>query len=231
MVEDDNDKVRRNLVVVSSAIVIFAWLGIDEGIFFEKLVGQKVSLINWKVSSLLIVVVSYFSLRYRFADSTKKEYGRLISEWNAILANNIDNRIHSIFKNFTKTKQDIEIFSPKLSDYVKDQISDTAFSEKKDWHLITLQHTSIQPKDTWSGELGMAIDLEDNDGYSSKRVGGNKVAYSFDGYERYRLMTVSFLRLVTYTKGAIDFIAPILLALLAFTVLIIRLVEDLGIYY
>ncbi len=231
MIEDDNDKVRRNLVVISSAIVIFAWLGIDEGIFFEKLVGQRISLINWKVSALLIAVVGYFVLRYRFADSTKKEYGRLIGEWNAILVNNIEKRIHFIFKTFTKTKQDIDIFSPKLSDYVKDQMSDTAFGEKKDWHLISLQHTSIQPNDTWSGELGMAIDLRDNDGYSSKRVGGNKVAYSFEGYERYRLMTVSFLRLVTYTKGAIDFIAPILLALLASTVLIIRLVKNLGVYY
>jgi hypothetical protein len=77
----------------------------------------------------------------------------------------------------------------------------------------------------------MAIDLKDNDGYSSNRVGGNKVEYSFEGFERYRLITVSFIRLVTYTKGAIDFIAPILLALLAFTVLVIRLAKDFGIYY
>jgi hypothetical protein len=231
MIQDDNDKVRRNLVVASSAIIIFAWLGLNETILFERLFGNQVTTISWRVSILSIAILAYLSLRYRFADSTIKDYGRLIGEWCEILANNTDRRIHSIFKKFSRTQKDVAIFSPKLSDYVNDQISDTAFGEKRDWHLISLQHTSIQPKDTWSGELGMAIDLGDNDGYSSKRVGGNKVEYSFEGYERYRLITVSLLRLVTYTKGAIDFIAPILLALLAFIVLIIRLVNDFGIYY
>jgi len=229
MIDDDNDKVRRNLVVASSIVIIFAWLGVSEAVLVEKLIGNQLALINWKVSVLFIAILTYLSMRYRFADSTKKEYGRLLSEWNAILANNIEKRIHQLFRIFTKKRQDIDIFSPKLSDYVNSQITDTAFGERRDWHLILLQNTSIQPKDSWSGELGVAIDLGDADGYTSKRVGGNKIEYSFQGYERIRLVAISSMRLVTYTKGAIDFIAPILLTISSFIILFLRLAKDIGI--
>ena len=77
--------------------------------------------------------------------------------------------------------------------------------------------------------MGVAIDLADNNGHTSKRVGGNKINYAFIGYERNRLMVISFLRLVTYTKGAIDFIAPILLTIFAVSILIVRLFKDFGI--
>ena len=112
MIDDDNDKVRRNLVVASSIVIIFAWLGVSEAVLVEKLIGNQLALINWKVSVLFIAILTYLSMRYRFADSTKKEYGRLLSEWNAILANNIEKRIHQLFRIFTKKRQDIDIFSP-----------------------------------------------------------------------------------------------------------------------
>lgn len=223
MIDDENEKTRRNLVFASSLIIILSWLGISEEALINKLFGNQVSLINWKIITLSITILAYLSLRYRFADSTIKDYGRLIGEWNAIVATNIERRIHQLFRIFTKKRQDIDIFSPKLSDYVNSQITDTAFGERKDWYLTLLQHTSIQPKDTWSGELGMAIDLRDTDGYMSKRVGGNKIEYSFQGYERYRLIAISSMRLLTYTKGAIDFIAPIAFALTAFIILFIKL--------
>jgi hypothetical protein len=222
MIDDDNDKVRRNLVVASSIVIIFAWLGVSEAVFIEKLIGNQLVLLNWKISALFIAILTYLSLRYRFADTTKKEYGRLVGEWNAILANNVDKRIHQLLRIFTKKRQDVDIFSPKLSEYVNSQITDKVFGETRDWHLILLQHTSMQPKDAWSGELCMAIDLRDADGYI-KRVGGNKVEYSFQGYERYRLIAISSMRLLTYTKGAIDFIAPIAFAITAFMILFLKL--------
>lgn len=229
MIDDDNDKVRRNLVVASSIVITFAWLGVGEIVLIQKLIGHEVALLNWKVSVLFIAILTYLSLRYRFADSTIREYGRLIGEWNAIVANNVDKRIHQLFRIFTKTPQDTVLFSPKLSDYVNSQIADTAFGEKKDWHLVSLQHTSIQPKDMWSGELNMAIELMSADGYTSSRTGGNNIEYSFTGFERYRVLVISLIRLMTYTKGAIDFIAPISLTTFAFIILIFRLVRDSGI--
>lgn len=229
MIEDDNEKIRRNLVFASSLIIILFWLGVGENILIEKLIGNQIVLTNWKVSTLLIAILVYLSLRYRFAETTQKDFGRLLGEWNAILSANVDRRIRHLFKNFTKTQRDTEVFTPKLSAYVNDQITDTAFGEGKNWKLFLLEQTSIHPKDNWSGELKMAIELRSSDGYISKRAGGNSIEYSLNGYGRYFILTVSSLRLAAYTKGAIDFIAPILLAIIAFLILIARLIRDISV--
>lgn len=227
MINDDNDKARRNLVAISSFILIFYWLGINETILFEKFFGHKFTSSFWKLSVLLIVILAYFSLRYRFADSTKNEYSRLISEWNYILSVVLEKRIHKIFNKFVKTHNDFGIFLPKLDDYVISQKLDTAFGERKDWDLISLLPTSIIPKDKWNGEIGVSISLISSDGSRSIRTGGIKIDYSFNGFQRYRLIFLSLIWLITYTKGAIDFIVPILLTSCSFIILIWRLLTEI----
>lgn len=228
MIEDDDDKIRRNLVLVSSFILICGWLGISEISFIEKFISQSVPLSSWKVASLFLVIVLYLSLRFRFADGTKKDYGRLIGEWNAIRISNVDKRIKNLLKTFTKSHKDSNVFTPKLSAYFKEQATDSVISNRSDWNLISLEATRVEAKDAWSGEVRMAIALGTNDGYTSSRAGGNSISYSFVGFERYRVLALSALKLVTYTKGAIDFIAPIVLAVLAVLFLTYKLLKDVN---
>lgn len=230
MIEDDDDKIRRNLVLVSSFILICGWLGISEISFIEKFISQSVSLSTWKVTTLFLVILLYLSLRFRFSDGTKKDLGRLIGEWNAIRLANVDRRISSLLKAFTKSHKDTNVFTPNLSVYFKEQASDSVISNRNDWNLISLEATRVEPKDVWHGEVRMAIALGTNDGYTSSRAGGNSISYSFTGYERYRLLVLSAFKLVTYTKGAIDFIAPIALAVIAFLFLVYKLFKDVNCY-
>lgn len=228
MIEDDDDKIRRNLVLISSLILICGWLGISEVSFIEKFISQPLSFETWRVTVLFLFILLYLTLRFRFADSTRKDSGRLIAEWNNIILNGIDSRIKKLFKAFTKKQKDTNVFIPKLSDYVKVQATDNVVSDRADWKLASLEATRVEAKEKWSGEVSMAISLFTDDGYTSSRAGGNTIGYSFVGYERYRLMTISFIKLVTYTKGAIDFIAPIVFAVTAFLFLICKLLKEIN---
>jgi hypothetical protein len=74
---DDDDKIRRNLVVFSAAILLVAWLEIP----IQALIDRAPAGATLKVSSLRAwgaagVVLGYLVLRYRFSPFAKIERER-----------------------------------------------------------------------------------------------------------------------------------------------------------
>lgn len=232
MLDDDNEKIRRNLVFASSLIIILFWLGVGENVLIEKLIGNQIALTSWKVSTLFIAILTYLSLRYRFAEATKKDFARLLGEWNEIRTNKIERRINQLLESFSKTQKDTDIFTPTLSAYYKTQATDKLLSDREDWNLIAIRLASFRPKYGWIGDINVDIELGTDDGQTRNSGGGNNsISYSFVGLERKYLTAISLLKLLTYTRGAVDFVAPILLAVTAFLILCCGLLAQIPFEY
>ncbi len=72
-VSDDNDKIRRNLVMASTGALLAAFLNVKvEGTAKLLGVAEVTNLQSWKVWTALMIVLFYLLLRYRFDPATQK---------------------------------------------------------------------------------------------------------------------------------------------------------------
>ncbi|MNV45118.1 hypothetical protein D3C71_1369030 [compost metagenome] len=76
---DDDDKIRRNLMVTSAIIIGAAWFNVSlpevlERLFSIKSPGgtQSVQVSDWKVWIAALLVLGYLSWRYRWSDEVEK---------------------------------------------------------------------------------------------------------------------------------------------------------------
>lgn len=73
---DDNDKIRRNLVVTSTVVIAIAWLDIPIPLLIDRLTSLKTAngfeIGPWKIWALVLVVLSYFAWRYRWSEEFTK---------------------------------------------------------------------------------------------------------------------------------------------------------------
>jgi len=74
--DDENDKIRRNLVVASAIIIGTAWLNLSIPDLLERFFSVKsepsVNLAAWKVWLATLAVLSYLAWRYRWSDEFTK---------------------------------------------------------------------------------------------------------------------------------------------------------------
>lgn len=71
---DDDDKVRRNLMVVSFAVLLYFWLELPDALIAKKLIGEDARLPSWKVWLTLVVVIGYQLLRFLSASQLSKDW-------------------------------------------------------------------------------------------------------------------------------------------------------------
>ena len=57
----DGEKERRNLLVISTAIILFFWLELPEGLIAERVLGQKIEgkINSWKVWAAIVALMMY----------------------------------------------------------------------------------------------------------------------------------------------------------------------------
>ncbi|SEA76281.1 hypothetical protein SAMN05444680_103473 [Variovorax sp. YR216] len=68
--------------MMSSAIVVFAWLRIPEGLITERLLGSRdaFELSQWRLWLAVLAVLVYLTLRYQFNNETTAQWARFQSE-------------------------------------------------------------------------------------------------------------------------------------------------------
>lgn len=79
---DDDEKVRRNLVAFSAAVVLLAWLGIPFSAIAEKLVGVAHPALNplrtWTAGGAVLL---YLAMRFHFTGGGKTAFDALTKLW------------------------------------------------------------------------------------------------------------------------------------------------------
>jgi len=84
--EDEDSKIRRNLVVASMVILLAVWLrapveGLAESLFKVRPVDPKFASRVWLAASAVLI---YFGLRFRFSDENLKAIAPLSTEYVAV---------------------------------------------------------------------------------------------------------------------------------------------------
>lgn len=88
MVEDEDSKIRRNLIALCSVIVVLAWLRVPLDLVGERLLGVSTksgfSLSAKRVWLAAFVLLAYFALRYRFCDEHQEGMKTIRTEYAVV---------------------------------------------------------------------------------------------------------------------------------------------------
>ncbi|MNK85099.1 hypothetical protein D3C87_1049680 [compost metagenome] len=83
--DDEDSKIRRNLIALASVILLLAWLKVPLDLVGERLLGVAskggFTISAKRVWSAALILLVYFSLRYRFSNEHQEGMKTLIAEY------------------------------------------------------------------------------------------------------------------------------------------------------
>lgn len=224
---DEDDKIRRNMVIFSSGILASAILELP----FSSLVQVVLSATykgpdNWKVWGLGLVILAYMALRYRFSS----EGERYISEYEKDMASlrwkYLNELVQAQATYFTKTGREPKVFKGGLSDYVRGHETTVMRNNR---NLTSIPRPILKTNllehmgGNWAYRVGVALAWQTIE-HSSSSTGGI-IDMLVEGREKLIVQVRTWLHCTFYSRASIVYLTPIILGLLAALLLCWRLLQ------
>lgn len=233
--DDTQDKVRRNLVVFSAAIVLGWFLNLKLANITKLLVSADISSVNTgKLWIVALVVLIYLFLRYRFDNLTNSQILSLHDELQTQKKNYRFKYLLRKINQINRTGKFSPIFGTSLAESIN---SDKEEYEKEysENVLFRLQIStpwsdkspvaSDKENDIWEGTVGISETYFKEGASRNLSVNsGKNHEFSIPLKGRIWIWIHSLIHVVSYSKSAVDFITPITLAFLAVAITFCKLI-------
>jgi hypothetical protein len=218
---DEDDKVRRNLVMVSSAILISAWLEVPFAAFIGKLVDiSYVKPDSWKVWVVGFFVMIYLALRYSFSSDGSDYRTSVKSEIDMLRRHKAVDFAQSQADSFTNTGKEPVVFRGELGGLIAN-----VQAERPASHRPKMKVTLAEQRDTpWSFKAG--IDFEwptTGGGFTS--CSGNTLDVLIAGRQRWLVEAKTQLHCWVYSESSIKYLVPVVLGLSATATLFGKVIQ------
>lgn len=135
MFEDEESKIRRNLLAVSAAILLFAWLNVPTGTVAKRIFGDTE---NWVLSPArfwppVLALLFYLAARFQYCDEFSKAIARFREElFNA--QHDVRTRFfHLTLERFARTGTDSSVFANCLSAMFNAVVSERLGTRNAGW--------------------------------------------------------------------------------------------------
>lgn len=218
--DDDEQKIRRNLVTFSSALLLLTWLDIPFSALLAKLFEIKSSQPDdWKLWVAGLTVLVYLGLRYSFSSEGRQYQSELTKELQEIQGQKAFALAQLQANYFTRTGCEPGVFSGKLISNIEEKSEGMGLQIKSSGRpKIKL---SFSEYDKAPYKFTMASELEWH--LNGKLVGTFSGGYSIDvnitGPYRLYIVAASRIHAFFYSSSSITYLAPALLSLAAAVVL------------
>lgn len=221
--DDSNDKIRRNLVLVSSGIILAAWLEIPGGLLLGSLVSKPLSVPPEKLWAVGFTLLAYLGWRYRFtqdgqsfAEELRSGVKQAINQARWTDANRAAQKysktgvVSPVLIDLEKSIEEVWTSSPHRGGaYPRPSVHLNNF-ESETSGFISSATLTIGWRDEDGGMAGTSA--------TSKRVSFKFVGWRL-GWQKLRARATAWF----YTEVAVQKLAPILIAYFAECVLWFRL--------
>jgi hypothetical protein len=236
-VEDTQDKVRRNLVVFSAAIVIGWFLDLKLAAITQLFVSASdlntVDAIKlWLVT---FVVLVYLFLRYKFDAATNSQLTNLSIELGAKRRNYLSKYIVRKIAQINRTGRFNSVFGASLMDGVNREIEKFKKSHSCEiqfrlqinspWdEASSISVNFNEGKPLWDGTVGIAEEyLKAGSSQNLVISSGQRHDFSIPLSGRIWITTHSIIHVASYSKSAVDLILPIVVSGLALVIVACKL--------
>lgn len=94
---DDDDKVRRNLMVASVLVLLYFWLDVPRDVITERLLGSsaKVQLSQWRVWAVIAAAIAYQLHRFWSVSGESEEWRRASGLLDSLRSNRLQTMANS----------------------------------------------------------------------------------------------------------------------------------------
>ncbi|MFO6419899.1 hypothetical protein ACLBKS_06825 [Hylemonella sp. W303a] len=225
--DDDDAKIRRNLVVYSTIVLALAWFGLPAGLLLEAALPK--SFINppdYKFWAFGFAILAYLGIRYSFSkegssyrDSIERDYKNLEFEKSKKFA---EYAAH-LYARFGFHSR---IFQSNIEDCLKDLLGNVSSAElaemgrprffpvfssaeKTPWEF----YIHLDPKWEMSGHTRISVN------------GGKRILVQINGVPKLVVVSWAKVHAWTYSKSSIQHLMPALLGVAASSVLWTRVMQ------
>jgi hypothetical protein len=219
MEEDSDDKIRRNLIVVSTAVLLGGWLELPATSVMKRVLGDDIATTvqAWRLWVAVLVVLTYLVLRYKFShganhavqDAKGELQGFRLAGMNAVLDRQM--------KHYTMTGVEPPAFRGAFSSYVKSRVG--AYQGRPEISVTKVTHHVIG-----KGEVELSLEWPSQ---GSANESDRPLGFELSWREKATANTRSVLRLFCYSDASTSFLVPVALAALALAISLWRLFQSL----
>lgn len=217
VLEDTQDKVRRNVVIVAGAIFLIQFLDvqINQTVTIGWLSATNISTI--KFWSAATVVMTYLSLRYWFDEQTTKAKRNAVDEFWSLAQGRLgfyfqwivheelwEGRSAKAFKDLHKS-----VLAMRAGMAESDKPSNTTLEVKP--------HGGF-----WNSEGFAQVRMLRGNG--STVFNSDKIGYKMQLYDLFNCLPRAFVRAVFFSKGSVDYLVPVGMGLSAIGLCLYKLV-------
>lgn len=222
--DDLPDKLRRNVVVLSAAIVAITVFHLSFAPTGTLLGFAKVGNVTpVKVWLALTAALVYMALRYRFHDETEKDLRALVEQYKgaryAAIRRLLTADVQAYLLRRRARPRWTEGFAATEDDIFAQAYTDFGGPTAVDL-VSTVEHQDDSP---WSGHIGFSIEIEWPGGQRRGVSGDRRHAYKLPRCLAIRIALGTALRTALYSKSSVDVLVPIGLAALAASMCVFQL--------
>lgn len=222
MLDDQDDKIRRNLLVYASLVIAAWWLDIS---LAQVAKSQLVFLKDVSVSKMLwltLFVQTYLLLRYRFSRLSRRAWREYTVEVGRLIRRKVFTDISERLRSFHLNGQS-RLFKPQLGLYIRREQDEHIGKDGIPYKMTEMSTGFIKHKGLWEGEVSCLRELTHSDGSYSKVQGGFGLEYEYDKWDRLVIRTKAALTVLLYTRGAVEMLFPVVLGLVSASIIGLQL--------
>lgn len=222
MLDDVNEKIRRNLLLVSAACLAIKWLDLS----IAKILSSQIQWLNspepQSLLSIAIVVQVYLLLRYRFSPLASRSWREMTVEVMRVIRRMVRADIKYKVENFHFFKIS-QLFQPNLAEYIKRELGDDTFGDGIPLTLRKMSPHAIRFGSSWKGEFACDTLFDRPDGRMLQKAGGYRLEFEYDLWSRILIWIKAAVPVLFYTRAAVELFFPIFIGLTSLLVLSIEL--------
>jgi len=228
-VDDDDSKVRRNVVVASALVCLVTWLKLPVAALASRFLTQAgtaatpgtglPALDSQRIWLAVLIALVYLGMRYRFSADGKSGWQALAVDW----ANALESLSRAMLKRaawrHTRFGWESRLFKDSLRDITRrwnteaqEHQGEPKVTDVMRPRLVIQAFTFDREK--YGGRASIAPSWDFDDAPSRKHTGG-LYEVEFTGWRKQWLRLVAGLRLVLYSSASIQHLAPFALLLVA----------------
>jgi hypothetical protein len=222
MLDDVNEKIRRNLLIFSATCLAIKWLDLS----LVKILSSQVQWLNSpepkSLLSMAVVVQVYLLLRYRFSPLASRAWREMTVEVMRVIRRIVRTDIKYKVGNFQFFKKS-QLFKPNLAEYIQRELGDDTFGDGIPLTLRKMSPHAIRFGSSWKGEFACETLFDRPDGRILQKAGGYRLEFEYDLWSRILIWFKAAVPVLFYTRAAVELFFPIFIGLTSLLVLSIDL--------
>ncbi|RZL66416.1 MAG: hypothetical protein EOP81_00140 [Variovorax sp.] len=217
--DDEDGKIRRNLVAASAIVLLLAWLDLPLDQLAERLLGTNknttpISLEAERVWIAAIALLAYLALRFRFSTEVVKGVEAATAAWRQGLSTRVRKAVQRRVSDAAQGRHLDDELGMRIKQFLDEQVENrrTFQSDETRGYKLNFAFSDDVPLIPAT----FVLQLRWNETWSTNPPSASGLVYSPSRLLGLKQKISSLVVAIIYSKGALEVIWPIALATAAF---------------